>query len=79
MNEYTIGSGNRASLSTGAPSGEHAVGVVLYCRPFLLGGRGVERLQDICKRRLWKRVTLSIVAPWENLEEGLFTRDLEIQ
>jgi len=39
MNEHTIGSGNRASLSTEAPLGEHAgVGGVLYCRPFFLGG-----------------------------------------
>jgi hypothetical protein len=45
----------------------------------LVFGRGGRRLQEMCKRRLWKWVTLSIVAPWGNLEEGSFTRDFEIQ
>jgi hypothetical protein len=33
----------------------------------------------MCKRRLWKQVTLSMAAPWGNMEKGSFTGDFEIQ
>jgi hypothetical protein len=41
---------------------------VRFCcirRTFLLG------LREICKRRLWKRESFSIGAPFRNLEEGV--------
>jgi len=44
MNEYTIGSGNRASLSTGAPLGEYAkVGSFTADLVFFGGGGGLPR------------------------------------
>ena len=58
MNESTTGSGDGASLSIGAPLGSMEGVGLLY--------RGEARFcfyQRMFRRRLWKRLTLSIGAP----------------
>jgi hypothetical protein len=64
MNEYTIGSGDRASLSMGTSLGKHEG---------LLYGDFKEKVrfcfyQGICGRRLWNLASLSIWNPLGNLE-----------
>jgi hypothetical protein len=34
-------------------------------------------IREMCKKRLWKRATLSITAPMGNLKESSFTGDFE--
>jgi len=82
MNEYTIGSGNRASLSTGAPLGEYAkVGSFTADLVFFGGGGG-------SLGGTWRRVCLSgtskyikrALSEWDislSLSHGSYVRGTE--
>jgi len=48
--------------------------------PLRVGTRGLYwGSRRICKERLWRWASLLMGAPLENLEGGLFTRDLHIE
>jgi hypothetical protein len=64
MSEYTFGSGDGASLSMGTLLSEDG-------GAYLVGDfEGKMSYQGMCRRRLWKRVSLFVGAPMGNLGVG---------
>ena len=60
--------------------GVHLPGTFRGRRDFVLSEDLVQRaLREICKKRLWKRASLSLGASLGNLEVGSFTGDSERQ
>ena len=87
MIEYTMGSGDEASLSIGASLVEHGRGSFtgdlerkanFFCQDTLILWRK-GWLQAMCKRRIRTGALLSIGGPFGNLEEGSFTGKFERQ
>jgi hypothetical protein len=73
MNESTTGSGDGTSLSIGT------ILLVEHGGGYLSGDcDGKVSYQGMCRRRLWKWVSVFIGAPMGNLEEGSFAGDPEV-